>query len=79
MRQQQIEQLFKVMGPWNRLAEFLQQCLEIFFNGLLAMKANHVIHSVLFRVELTCSEPVCFGLFDPRRGFFLQTERLPFP
>ena len=79
MRQQQIEQLLQVVGTRYWQAQFLQQGFAVFFSGLLTMKADDVINSQLFGVELLCSEPVRFGFSDPRRGFLLHGEQLLFP
>lgn len=41
-RNQQIDQVHEIMSFWNEDAEFLKNRLEVFFRGLLSVKAHMI-------------------------------------
>src|ERR1700680_3862577 len=53
------------MSLWHRESAFLQECLEVLFRCLLAMKAHDVPRRRVFAREFVGHFPVPFGLVNP--------------
>src|SRR5687767_8115414 len=76
-RKDKMQQPFKIMDFWNRLAGFFQKSLEIFFRRLLAVKANLVMQPIRTVLQIDGCQVIVFGFLYPRASFFPHTE--PFP
>jgi hypothetical protein len=50
--QQEIHQIAQNVGAWYGVAQFLEQCLQVFFGGLLAMKTELVMKGLASPGEL---------------------------
>src|SRR5260370_31892192 len=79
VRQQNSQQIYKVVRAGHFRAEFFQQRLQVLFRTLLAMKANFVMKVAAYAREFAGGVIIAFRLSHPLPRQLFHTEPCPAP